>query len=111
MINYKVMKELAVKQIATKEVDIFFNYTKKYLQACLKNNKQEATRMLGKAISILFRLNSLAKKEIGEYFVLKIINPFNEKEKEEIIGSILLEIIKEENLMEKEIKRTIEQTA
>lgn len=101
MIKFEVLKGFAAIRKNDREIDIFFNYVKKYLQACLKEKESEAQKMLGKAISMLCKLNSLCMKETGHHFILGVLNPFDEHQMEEVIGEVLIQIIRNEGMLMK----------
>lgn len=104
MINFELFKEFAKGRYKEREMDIFFNYLKKYLQASLKNEEELAGDMLGKANSILCRLNSMCYRIMGNHFLTQLINPFCRDQIEEVIGEILIGIIiSEDMLKEKKI--------
>lgn len=101
-INYKQFKTFSrnTKNANTiEEIDVFFNYLKKYMQECLKGKNKEAEKLLYKAGRVICDLNSKCHKETGKYFLTRIINVCDSKQLEELMASFLLGVIKSEKML------------
>ena len=97
MLNYENFKNFTgnTRNARTvEEIDVFFNYLKKYLQSCLKDEESEAEKLLGKAGRVICDLNSKCRKETGNYFLTRILNVCDNKQLENLMGLFLLELSK-----------------
>lgn len=97
--NFKNFTETTTNEQCIQGIDVFFNYLKKYLQACLKGENEVAEKLLGKAGRVICDLNSKCHKETGNYFLTQIINVYDQKQLEELVGMLLLFVIKDEKML------------
>lgn len=97
--NFKAFAETTTSKQSIQGIDVFFNYLKKYMQACLKGDSETAKKLIMKAGRVICDLNSKCHKETGDYFLTQVINIYDQKQLEEIIGMILLSIIKDEQML------------
>lgn len=107
MLNYENFKNFTgnTRNARTvEEIDVFFNYLKKYLQSCLKDEENEAEKLLGKAGRVICDLNSKCRKETGNYFLTGILNVCDNKQLENLMGLFLLEVIKSEKMLNDDIQ-------
>lgn len=107
MLNFKNFKNFTgnTRNASTvEEIDVFFNYLKKYLQSCLKGEEKEAEKLLSKAGRVICDLNSKCRKETGNYFLTGILNVCDNKQLENLMGCFLLEVIKSEKMLNDDIQ-------
>ena len=111
IINYEQFKTFAsnTKNANTiEEIDVFFNYLKKYMQECSKGNEEVAEKLLHKAGRVICDLNSKCHKETKKYFLTNIINICDSKQLENLMGCFLLGIIKSEKMLSDDTEVFIE---
>lgn len=97
--SFKTFAETTTSKQSIQGIDVFFNYLKKYMQACLKGDSETAKKLIMKAGRVICDLNSRCYKETGNYFLTQIINVYDQEQLEELVGMLLLFVIKDEKML------------